>query len=568
MPWIGLLLGALIGASLHGFRGFVTGAAVGLVIGLVLRKSPLAGEPANSSRLAALEQRVAALEAALARPPIPLSAAGSSAPAAGAAGGEAPAVELAVAATAGTPSDVMAAPRSPVRKGGVGEPSAGVARAASSVSRPASAAAPSLWSWFTGGNAMVRVGIVVLFFGVAFLLSYFAEHVTIPIELQFSGVALAGAAMIGVGAWLSNARRAYALALVGGGLGVLYLTTFAALQLVPLLSPPGAFALLAAIAVLAVTLSLAFDAQALAALAALGGLLAPVLVETVSEPLPLFAYVAAVNAVILGIAWFRAWRALDLVGFAGTFVLGLWWGYEFYGPAYFPVVEPFLAGFFLAYVTVPIVHALRGAGERRVDAMLIFGVPMVGLALQALLVQDTRYGLAWTPAGRARYGQSKRPACTGWVVVRIACSHAASRWYCSLRRGSSFSSAVSRNSPRRLSRIASFSAAPPSPCRRSQACAWATIAGRRCPRASARCCTCCSAGAACGGWAVAWRKSHAMSRQGRKHMPCWRGSPAALPSRHCWPGLCAGHGSTARRSSFCRRSRSRSPTTSRTGGRA
>ncbi|HEX9274941.1 MAG TPA: DUF2339 domain-containing protein [Casimicrobiaceae bacterium] len=398
MPWIGLLLGALIGASLHGFRGFVAGAAVGLVIGLVLRKSPLAGEPANSSRLAALEQRVAALEAALARPPIPLSAAGSSAPAAGAAGGEAPAVELAVAATAGTLSDVMAAPRSPVRKGGVGEPSAGVARAASSVSRPASAAAPSLWSWFTGGNAMVRVGIVVLFFGVAFLLSYFAEHVTIPIELQFSGVALAGAAMIGVGAWLSNARRAYALALVGGGLGVLYLTTFAALQLVPLLSPPGAFALLAAIAVLAVTLSLAFDAQALAALAALGGLLAPVLVETVSEPLPLFAYVAAVNAVILGIAWFRAWRALDLVGFAGTFVLGLWWGYEFYGPAYFPVVEPFLAGFFLAYVTVPIVHALRGAGERRVDAMLIFGVPMVGLALQALLVQDTRYGLAWTAA--------------------------------------------------------------------------------------------------------------------------------------------------------------------------
>jgi uncharacterized membrane protein len=245
---------------------------------------------------------------------------------------------------------------------------------------------------------MVRVGIVVLFFGVAFLLSYFAEHVTIPIELQFSGVALAGAAMIGVGAWLRNARRAYALALVGGGLGVLYLTTFAALQLVPLLSPVSAFVLLAAIAVLAIMLSLAFDAQALAALAALGGLLAPALVETVSEPLPLFGYVAAVNMVILGIAWFRAWRALDLVGFAGTFVLGLWWGYEFYEPAYFPVVEPFLAAFFLAYVAVPIVHALRGAGERRVDAMLIFGVPMVGVALQALLVHDTRYGLAWTAA--------------------------------------------------------------------------------------------------------------------------------------------------------------------------
>jgi uncharacterized membrane protein len=424
MPWIGLLLGALIGAYLHGFRGFMAGAAVGLVIGLVLRNTPLAAtlkrtalptapgagasgfaesalarEQANSRHIAILEQRVAALEAALVRSGIPLPlapAVGSGAPAAGVAQAEETVAKVATAPIADTPPYVMPAPRSPVRKGGAGEPGAvGVTRAASGVSRPASAATP-LSSWFTDGNTMVRVGIVVLFFGVAFLLSYFAEHVTIPIELQFSGVALAGVAMIGLGAWLSNARRAYALALVGGGLGVLYLTTFAALQLVPLLSPPSAFALLAAIAALAIMLSLAFDAQALAVLAALGGLLAPVLVETVSEPLTLFGYVAAVNGVILGIAWFRAWRALDVVGFAGTFVLGLWWGYEFYEPAYFPVVEPFLAAFFLAYVAVPIVHALRGAAERRVDAMLIFGVPMVGLALQALLVHDTRYGLAWT----------------------------------------------------------------------------------------------------------------------------------------------------------------------------
>ena len=247
MPWIGLLLGALIGAYLHGFSGIIAGAAVGLVIGLVLRKSPhavtlmrgaapttpgagasglaesaLAGEQANSRRIVVLEQRVAALEAALARSGVPLPeapAAGSGAPAVDAARAEAeaPTVNLAAAPTAGTPHYVMSAPRSPVRKGGAGELGAvGVTRAASSASRPASAATTSLWSWFTDGNTVVRVGIVVLFFGVAFLLSYFAEHVTIPIELQFSGVALAGGAMIGFGARLRNARRAYALALVGG----------------------------------------------------------------------------------------------------------------------------------------------------------------------------------------------------------------------------------------------------------------------------------------------------------------------------------------------------------------
>src|SRR5207248_10137368 len=95
-------------------------------------------------------------------------------------------------------------------------------------------------------------------------------------------------------------------------------------------------------------------------------------------------------------ACFRAWRILDLIGFVGTFVLGLWWGNEYYEPAYFSLVEPFLAGFFAAYVAVPIIHARRGAGEPRIDAGLTFGVPMASFALQALLVHDTRYGLAWT----------------------------------------------------------------------------------------------------------------------------------------------------------------------------
>ncbi|MCC6172454.1 MAG: hypothetical protein IT481_10540, partial [Gammaproteobacteria bacterium] len=34
--------------------------------------------------------------------------------------------------------------------------------------------------WFTGGNTLVRVGVVVLFFGVAFLLRYVAERTELP----------------------------------------------------------------------------------------------------------------------------------------------------------------------------------------------------------------------------------------------------------------------------------------------------------------------------------------------------------------------------------------------------
>ena len=272
MRWIGLVLGALIGASFAGFRGSVLGAAIGFVAGEILRKARWPGsalpDASLRARLASVEQRLTLLEAKLAEegyapaaPPASDGASGAPAPEGqGSPPAAAPIASLEAAA---------ATMRLPVRKGGAGI-SATTSDAALSRDPVTRRAANPLWAWFTGGNAMVRVGVVVVFFGIAFLLSYFAEHFTIPIEAKFAGVALIGAAMIGLGARLRRERRAYAMALIGDGLGVLYLTVFAAFELVPVLSPTLAFALLAGVAVLAAVLALRFDAEALAALAALG----------------------------------------------------------------------------------------------------------------------------------------------------------------------------------------------------------------------------------------------------------------------------------------------------------
>ena len=406
MGWIGLVLGALIGASFAGFRGGVVGAAIGFVLGEFLRKarSP-AIAPADASlpaRLAAIERRLAMLEARVGieveRPPA--TPPGGETPSGGTARAwNATAVPAPAAAVEAPPPR----PPLPVRKGGSGTtPAATAARVEPAITTAKSASANSLWAWFTGGNALVRVGIVVFFFGIAFLLSYFVEHFTVPIEAKFAGVALIGAVMIGVGARLRFDRRPYAMALIGGGLGVLYLTAFAALELVPLLAPVVAFALLAAIAALAAVLALRFDAEALAALAAFGGLLAPVLVEAATSVALLFGYVAVVNATVLAIAWRRSWRALNLVGFLFTFLFALWWGFEFYRPEYFASVEPFLVLFFAAYVAVPVANGvIAPATDRRLDAMLVFGVPIVAFALQATLVRGTEHGLAWSAAAVA-----------------------------------------------------------------------------------------------------------------------------------------------------------------------
>jgi uncharacterized membrane protein len=99
----------------------------------------------------------------------------------------------------------------------------------------------------------------------------------------------------------------------------------------------------------------------------------------------------------------RAWRALNALGFVFTFVLGIFWGDRSSQPAHFATVEPFLVVFFLFYVTIAVLYAKRESFAARapVDALLVFGVPLIGFALQAALVHDTRYGAAWSAVALA-----------------------------------------------------------------------------------------------------------------------------------------------------------------------
>jgi uncharacterized membrane protein len=260
--------------------------------------------------------------------------------------------------------------------------------------------APSLvWQWITGGNALTRIGIVILFFGVAFLLRWFAEIVTVPIELKLAGAAAGGVALAALGFALAKGRPAYGLSLQGAGTGIVYLTVFAAFRLYSVLPPAPAIALLVVVAAATVALALKHDSQPLAGLALAGGFLAPVLIRTdAANPALLFGYFAILNAAVLALAWKRAWRALNVLGFVFTFVLGLAWGWRFYTPAHYAVVQPYLALFFAFYVGIAILYA-RGAPLRigaAVDGVLVFGVPIVGFALQMAIARGYRYGVAWS----------------------------------------------------------------------------------------------------------------------------------------------------------------------------
>ena len=268
---------------------------------------------------------------------------------------------------------------------------------------PGGRAASDLAHWatrfLTDGNLIVRVGILVLFFGVAFLLRYAAEHSHLPIETRLTGVALAAVALLILGWRWRKTRRGYALALQGGGVGVLYLTVFAALRMYGVLSPGAAFALLAVVAALSAALAVLQDSLAFAMLSAAGGYLAPVLAATPhGDHVALFSYFALLNLAVVVIAWFRSWRPLNLLAFAFTYGIGAIWGVLRYTPDNFATTEPFVIIFFAMFVAIAVLFALRRAPDFSyyVDGTLVFGVPVITLGIQAGLVRHMPYGLAYS----------------------------------------------------------------------------------------------------------------------------------------------------------------------------
>ena len=251
--------------------------------------------------------------------------------------------------------------------------------------------------YFTEGNLIVRVGILVLFIGVAFLLKYAADNSMLPIELRMAAVALGGIAVLVVGWRLRDKKRDYALVLQGGGIGILYLVAFAALKFFQLLPAGFVFVCLFAMVLLSALLAVVQNARVLAVLAVTGGFLAPVLSSTGNgSHIALFSYFMLLNIGIFAIAWFRSWRILNLVGFAFTFIIGGAWGITSYQPELFISSEFFLILFFLMYVAIALLFAHRQPPNLKgyVDSTLVFGLPIVAFSMQAALVKNYPFILA------------------------------------------------------------------------------------------------------------------------------------------------------------------------------
>ena len=260
---------------------------------------------------------------------------------------------------------------------------------------------PSFLVKLFSGNILAKIGVVLLFFGVASALKLAVQHGMFPIPVRLLLGAVSAVAMVMFG-W-SRAQipkhQMFGFALQGGGYAILYLLVYFMLARYQMISPTLAFIAYTLLGVSCTLFAAKQDSLSLAVLGISGAFLSPVLASSGSgDHVTLFSYFALLNVFVFALNWFKSWRQLNIVGFLFTLVIGMNWALHAYQPAHLNSTEFFLVLFFLMYSLEPIFYALfrQATAMAWGDGLLLFGVPAIAVASQSVLMQPYRYGLAWS----------------------------------------------------------------------------------------------------------------------------------------------------------------------------
>jgi uncharacterized membrane protein len=270
---------------------------------------------------------------------------------------------------------------------------------APSAAHVASAAAEvGQWEGRLGGTWLSRVGAVVFFLGVGFFLKHAFEQDWIGPKGRVLTGLVAGLAMMAGGVRLARGAtyRVPAQSLVAVGIGILYLSVYAAHSFYELVAAPAAFAAMAIVTAAGVAAALRLDSRALATLATLGGLLTPMILSTDTDAaVALFTYLAILDLGVLLLAVWRGWPGVAVLAFAGTQALYWSWLDRWYQAERFPMAFGWATAFFVAFA----VWALVGSPRERRVAVARLGRALVILAAPALYFSAARR-ILHDPSGR------------------------------------------------------------------------------------------------------------------------------------------------------------------------
>ena len=186
-----------------------------------------------------------------------------------------------------------------------------------------------------GLTVINRIGVITLVLGVAFFFKWAVDNDWIgPAGRVILGVIAAFATLAVADLLWRKGQQIFAQGVTGTGIGILFLSIYAAFEFYHLIPQAFAFVCMVAAAALAVALALRYNSQAIAALGLFGGYITPVLLSSGEDrPWFLFSYVLPLSACAVLLAKRRNWRGVEILSFVATaFLYGGWLGSKFIKP--------------------------------------------------------------------------------------------------------------------------------------------------------------------------------------------------------------------------------------------
>ncbi len=245
-----------------------------------------------------------------------------------------------------------------------------------------------------GAQVLTTIGIVAVLLGVIFFLRYAFDTGLINETMRIFLGFLLGIIFVITGHLLRKRFATYGTGLVGGGLGIFYVTTYAAFVFYGFLGEPAAFGLFIAITAVGAGLAIVYNSMPLILFSLLGGFIVPFLFPMTKDIHVFFPYLIVLNLAILLIARFKAWPKLTVVGLVATWLLTLEWVLD--PIAQLTIVQSFVyvTILFLIYFTTSFINFIvRDRDYKGIDAFLVYALPAFYFILTSPLI-ETRNGYA------------------------------------------------------------------------------------------------------------------------------------------------------------------------------
>ena len=220
--------------------------------------------------------------------------------------------------------------------------------------------------WFLG------IGVFVLLLAAGFFLKYAFDEKWIGPATQVTLGFVVGALLFVAGEICRRRKlRGLDIALAAVGLGVLYLSVYAANQIYALIPDPLTIFVILLVSAVGLSVAAVWDSRLLAVLAFLGGYLAPVL-DTTGRfgHLLFFGCLTIINLAGEGLAFLKRWTQLYFLGALFSWVLlFIFWGslqsassIDAFG---------FIQFLFLLYSIAPFLRSFLRAGEERIPLIWV-----------------------------------------------------------------------------------------------------------------------------------------------------------------------------------------------------